>query len=105
MKKYIISFSVLAILSISAVYVAANSEVPDKTFSKEELSKFSGKNGAKAYVAIDGVVYDVTLIKQWKGGKHKMGIRAGKDLSKMITKSPHGKAVLKKLPKRGYYKP
>lgn len=73
-----------------------------KTFTKDELAKFDGKNGSPAYVAIDGVVYDVSLIKQWMGGMHH-GLTAGKDLSEEIKKSPHGKGVLKMLPVVGKY--
>ena len=68
------------------------------TFTLEELSQYNGKNGAKAYVAVDGVVYDVTDVPAWKNGEHKNGLTAGKDLSKEILSSPHGKKVLENLP-------
>ncbi|HEX9061543.1 MAG TPA: cytochrome b5 domain-containing protein [Clostridia bacterium] len=68
-----------------------------KTFTKEELKKYDGQNGNPAYVAVDGVVYDVTNEKSWKGGKHQ-GIRAGNDVSEAIKSSPHGLEPLKKLP-------
>ena len=70
----------------------------EKLFTKEELSHFDGKNGRKAYIAVDGVVYDVTGQKQWKNGRHKMGVKAGTDASNKIGKSPHGKAILTSLP-------
>lgn len=61
-----------------------------------ELAKFNGKNGAKAYVAVDGVIYDVTGVPAWKGGKHK-GNMAGQDITELIKKeSPHKGSVLKK---------
>jgi predicted heme/steroid binding protein len=66
------------------------------TLTLAELSKFNGQNGAKAYVAAFGIIYDVTDVKAWKGGKHK-GHEAGQDVSILIKKSPHGKSVLKKL--------
>ncbi|KRM59513.1 cytochrome b5 domain-containing protein [Secundilactobacillus malefermentans] len=68
----------------------------EKEFTKEELSQFDGKDGHKAYVAIDGLVYDLTEIGAWENGKHH-GLTAGKDLSEEITKAPHGKSVLSKL--------
>ena len=40
-----------------------------KTFTKEELSKYDGQNGQPAYVAIEGVVYDVSGKEAWKGGR------------------------------------
>ena len=52
----------------------------DKVFTKEELRKYDGKDGYPAYVAVDGVVYDVSKIFQWKGGMH-YGLIAGQDLT------------------------
>ena len=72
----------------------------EKVFTAEELSHFDGEEGRPAYVAIDGVVYDVTNVEAWKGGHHH-GNDAGKDNSNAILMSPHGKKVLEKLPKMG----
>lgn len=69
----------------------------DKTFTLDELAQYNGKNGKPAYVAVDGIVYDVTNIKEWKNGEHN-GNTAGKDLTNAINSSPHGKSVLKDLP-------
>lgn len=69
----------------------------EKTFTLEELKTYNGEDGALAYVAVDGVVYDVTQSKLWANGKHNGNI-AGKDLSEAINKSPHGKGKLKNLP-------
>lgn len=66
-----------------------------KTFTLSELKKYNGQNGVPAYVAVDGVIYDVTTA--WGGGFHN-GVTAGTDVSKDILRSPHGKSVLKKLP-------
>lgn len=70
----------------------------DKTFTLEELAKYDGQNGNPAYVAVDGVVYDVSNAKNWNKGVHKNGVTAGKDLTNRIGSSPHGKSVLSKLP-------
>lgn len=102
MKKLLLL--VLLCASITFLIGAAAGDPPDKTFTVEELGQYNGKDGAKAYVAIDDIVYDVTLVTAWRGGKHKMGITAGKDLSKEITRAPHGKAVLTSLPKVGTLK-
>lgn len=69
----------------------------EKVFTLEELSKYDGKDGNPAYVAVDGVVYDVTDKPLWAGGTHN-GNFAGRDLSEEILKSPHGKAKLEELP-------
>ena len=56
----------------------------------EQLKQFDGKNGNPAYVAVDGVIYDLTDVPAWKNGGHN-GYSAGNDLTDIIkNKSPHG---------------
>ena len=62
----------------------------EKIFTEKELGKYDGQNGNPAYVAIDGVVYDV-----------HHGNKAGQNFSEIIKRSPHGKKVLDKLEKVG----
>lgn len=83
---------------------ASVEEASDKEFTLDELKEYDGQNGNKAYVAVDGIVYDVTDVGAWKNGEHKNGITAGKDLSEEINKSPHGKDVLEDLPVVGKLK-
>ena len=67
----------------------------------EELKMFDGKDGRPAYVAVDGVIYDVTQSRLWRGGVHAPGhneVFAGRDLSQKIQDSPHGAKELKKFP-------
>jgi predicted heme/steroid binding protein len=66
----------------------------EKTFTLKELSAFDGKDNRAAYIAIDGVVYDVTEFPAWANGSHHKQA-AGLDLTDAIHKiSPHGSAVL-----------
>ncbi|WP_407887839.1 cytochrome b5 domain-containing protein [Levilactobacillus sp. N40-8-2] len=75
----------------------------EKVFDHTELAKFDGQNGQPAYVAVDGVVYDVSGVEAWAGGKHH-GNLAGQELTSVIDgQSPHGRKVLKKLPVVGQY--
>jgi predicted heme/steroid binding protein len=76
----------------------------EKTFTLTQLSQYNGQNGKPAYVAVNGMVYDVTNAKDWNNGTHYDGATAGKDLSKVILDSPHGTSVLKKLPVVGRLK-
>jgi predicted heme/steroid binding protein len=71
-----------------------------KGMTISELAKFDGKDGNKAYVAVDSIIYDVSNVKPWKGGEHN-GHKAGTDLSNEIKKAPHGYKPIKKLPKVG----
>jgi predicted heme/steroid binding protein len=63
----------------------------------EELAAFDGKGGNKAYVAVDGKVYDVTNNRKWLNGDHEQGMSAGRDLSEFISSSPHGADILKQF--------
>ncbi len=109
MKKYFIT-GLLFILALSlgacggqdtaepdATESQAEVTIPEQTFTLDELAQYTGKDGMPAYVAIDGVVYDMSDVPAWAGGMHK-GFQAGGDYSKEIAeKSPHGKSVLSKL--------
>ena len=52
----------------------------DNVFTKEQLSEYDGQNRNKIYIAVDGIVYDVTDKDTWSGGRH-YGVAAGKDLT------------------------
>ena len=71
----------------------------------DELAQYNGKDGNPAYIAVDGVIYDVSDVPQWKDGEHN-GFSAGNDLTEEIkTVSPHGVSKLKGLPVVGTLKP
>ena len=83
----------------SEVVSVSSSAEEMRTFTLEELSQYNGKDGQPAYVAVDGVVYDVTNVEAWKDGEHKNGLTAGNELTEEITnQSPHGIKVLEGLP-------
>ena len=64
----------------------------------DQLKQYDGKNGNPAYIAVDGILYDVTNVGQWSNGKHN-GYTAGKDLTDAIkNKSPHGTSKLNGVP-------
>ena len=63
----------------------------------QQLSEYDGKDGSKAYIAIDGTIYDVTKVAQWAGGMHR-NFTAGKDYSSEMKNAPHGLAKLIGIP-------
>ena len=54
----------------------------EKTFTKTQLAKFDGRNGNAAYVAYEGIVYDVS--SKWENGEHH-GIKAGIDITSQLN--------------------
>jgi len=73
-------------------------------FTIEELKEYNGKDGQRSYVAVDGIVYDVTDVPEWQNGMHN-GQEAGKDVTEAIKNiSPHGTSMLSKAEKVGYLK-
>ena len=75
---------------------APSSSSNERVFTLVELSKYNGQNGNPSYVAVDGIVYDVSNNRQWRNGMHN-GATAGSDLSSMINSAPHGKSILKNI--------
>lgn len=66
------------------------------TFTLQELSKFDGKGGNPAYVAVNGIVYDVTNNATWAAATH-FGLSAGKDLTNEFASCHPGQPILSKL--------
>ena len=76
---------------------AAPSASPLPVFTAKTLKTYNGKNKQPAYVALNGLVYDVSKVPQWQGGRHYAGMVAGTDLSGHIQDSPHGPNIVKQL--------
>ncbi|MDI9624664.1 MAG: cytochrome b5 domain-containing protein [Methanothermobacter sp.] len=73
-------------------------------FALKDLKKFNGKDGAPAYVACNGKVYDVSESFLWKDGEHQVTHRAGEDLTDEISEAPHGIEFLERFPIIGILK-
>lgn len=114
MKKVIVTIIAFALLCSSVLFVScannnsssstsssssssSDSSSNSTTFTVDQLKQYDGQNGNKAYVAVNGTVYDVTNAKNWKNGKHENGIVAGVDLTNELPSSPHGDSVLSGL--------
>jgi len=117
MKKLLWLFIICAVFIITfilPVLTHAENSIQEETWRKkfftyEELKKYDGKAGRPAYVAVDGIVYDVTNSPHWKKGTHKGMHQAGGDLtSDFKNKAPkkihHDGKVLERMPKVGVIK-
>jgi predicted heme/steroid binding protein len=109
MKKYIIILSAMLLFAGCSATVKPAPQTPptsDQTgqtksqFTLSQLALYNGKNGAKAYIAISGIVYDVTNVAQWRNGAHN-GYQAGVDLTAAFANSPHSASILAGLSKVG----
>jgi predicted heme/steroid binding protein len=63
-----------------------------------ELAGYDGQNGRRAYVAVNGTIYDVTDSPHWANGLHPPDHQAGHDLTEELAKAPHVRAVVERFP-------
>lgn len=75
-----------------------------KEFTIEELKKYNGMMGRRAYVAFEGKVYDITNSDLWKNGMHFQRHLAGRDLTEQLKRAPHSEKLIKKFPVVGRLK-
>jgi len=73
----------------------------EKVFTAQTLGAYNGKNGQPAYVAVDGIVYDLSTV--FRNGNH-VGYEAGQDLS-VIFHSQHDSSLLNNFSVVGIYQP
>jgi len=79
-------------------------EQAGKPFDAKALAECDGTAGKPSCIAVDGVVYDVSASRLWKGGLHMKRHRAGGDLSADLAAAPHGREVLEKVVRAGVLK-
>ena len=72
-------------------------------FNAQTLANYDGLEGRLAYIALDGVVYDVTGHLMWPNGLHRGYFQAGKDYSAQIPASHRRDMRYDELPKVGTY--
>ena len=66
--------------------------------TREKLAEFDGREGRKAYVAVNGNIYDFTGSNLWQDGAHQAAHQAGRDLTDELKSAPHVRAVIERFP-------
>jgi len=97
-RKYLLE-SALKNMNRAEVLVESNNR-EEKIFTLEELGKYNGKNGMPAYVAVNGIVYDMNLQPAWGGASH-FGLSAGKDLTNEFNSCHNQQNFLNNLERVG----
>jgi predicted heme/steroid binding protein len=69
-----------------------------RTFTREELRRYRGEDGAPIHFAYQGKVYDASESWHWRGGEHQVMHSAGEDLTEALALAPHGEDLLARLP-------
>jgi len=72
---------------------ATTADIVEKTFTAQELAQYDGQNGTPAYLAIKGIVYDVTKVQLLNDGRHH-GVTPGNDVTDLFV---HNQAILNRL--------
>lgn len=99
MKKLFAIFMALFVgFNIAACSPVLN---PNTEYTLAQLAEYDGIDGAKAYIAVDGIIYDVTNEDEWDNGMHQGMQLAGTDATAIFAQSPHSQAFLDGLTQVG----
>ena len=64
----------------------------------EELARFDGVDGRATYVAVNGIIYDISSSQLWQSGRHEGGHKAGQDLTEELQSAPHLRTAIERFP-------
>lgn len=96
LRKSISNFSML----VQGLHTGENTNNPQlndvRLFTTAELTRYNGRDGNPAYVAVNGMVYDVTNNAAWGGATH-FGLAAGTDVTSQFASCHAGQSILSKL--------
>jgi predicted heme/steroid binding protein len=67
-----------------------------RTFTAAQLAQYNGKGENPAYVAVNGVVYDVTDQPGWAAGSH-FGLKSGLDQTSAYISCHTGQPMLERM--------
>lgn len=80
-----------------------SSGIRQQEFTLAQLMTYNGANGSPSYVAINGLVYDVSNFLSWTGGYH-FGVSAGTDATENFSTCHGDSKIIDELPKVGVLK-
>ncbi len=72
-------------------------------YSRNQLALRNGQDMDEIWVAFNGYIYDVSLSRLWRNGKHYEHW-AGQDLTSELEKAPHNEMVFNKFTAIGILK-
>lgn len=67
-----------------------------KEYTNSQLALRNGQDRDEIWCAYNGLIYDVTISRLWKNGKHYEHW-AGQDLTKELADAPHNENVFDKF--------
>jgi predicted heme/steroid binding protein len=70
-------------------------DMPEREISEAELRRSTGERGTRMYIALNGLVYDVTDCPKWRSGLHEDLHFAGQDLTEEFPAAPHMEEVFR----------
>lgn len=68
----------------------------DKVINRSQLALRNGQDKPEIWIAFQGLVYDVSISRLWKNGKHYEHW-AGQDLTDELKDAPHTDRVFSKF--------
>ena len=66
------------------------------SYTRSQLALRNGQDRPEIWVAFNGLIYDLTISKMWKNGKHYEHW-AGQDLTEELKDAPHSERVFEKF--------
>jgi len=70
------------------------------TYTKSQLALRNGQDKPQIWVALKGIIYDVTESRLWRNGLHYEHW-AGQDLTEELAEAPHTETVFEGFEKVG----